>query len=322
MVAAGPLSRNERLATLVPPHELRQHLVLIPNRSIAPCRICANRSLLATRAHAVRDELRQRGEAGEVRIALPLPLYGRDGNVAVVVARIQARRGIELRDLLQALVHLLRVASAQIASPAGIHEHRVAREDGGVRAFDLPAGGSRSMTRRVQRADAQRSHLDHIASGQELQIAAQLRIELPRVRRVDVDGNPLRFEQRRKSVHVIEVVMADERVGHSASVLLCGAQSGIDVPGGVDDGGLGRPFRAHEIDEVLHRPELELAYVESHPGSPNTPAASRQGAVAATPAAEAVRRGSLPGPAPCGACAWWTTCAGRGARSSGAARWI
>jgi len=51
-----------------------------------------------------------------------------------------------------------RIAAAQIAAPARVHEDRVPRKDASIVAFDLPAGRPRRVTGRVQGANAQGPH--------------------------------------------------------------------------------------------------------------------------------------------------------------------
>src|SRR3954469_24275471 len=103
---------------------------------------------LLLRPHPVTDEPGQRLEAREVRVLLPLAGDGRDGHVAGVVSGIELERGIELRDALQALAHLLGIPPGQVAPAAGVDEHRVAGEEAAFRALPLPARGARSVSGR------------------------------------------------------------------------------------------------------------------------------------------------------------------------------
>src|ERR1700682_5033956 len=104
---------------------------------IAPALVCTPRTgrkraaVLFPWAHAVGDEIGERGELLEVRVALAFPIDARDRHVAVIVAGVEARLARELRHALQALEHPLRLSALQIASPASADEDGVAREQPG-----------------------------------------------------------------------------------------------------------------------------------------------------------------------------------------------
>ena len=117
------------------------------------------------------------------------------------------------------------------------------------------------MAGRVQRADPQRSDLDGVAAAHGRDLRLQLRREPGNVRRMRMDANPAGGEERCKAIHVIEMVMAHERVRHLASVLLGGAQGRLHVPGGIDDRRLHGVIGAEQVDEIFHGAELQLTHV-------------------------------------------------------------
>ena len=123
------------------------------------------------------------------------------------------------------------------------------------------------MAGRVQGTDAQGPYFDGVAARDRLQVAAEIRVELFAVRGMHVDGNAFPGKQVGQTVHVVEVVVADEGVRHFAPILLGRAERRFDVPGRIDDGGLARALGADQVHEIVHRPELHLSHVEAHPVS-------------------------------------------------------
>src|SRR5438132_201286 len=181
-------------------------------------------------------------------------------NVAPVPG-VEAHVVGKLRHALEALEHLLRIAPRQIASAAGVDEYRVAREE---TLACMPAGRPRRMTGRVHRRDPHRAHFHWVTGVEWRHLPPQLRREPGNVGAGGADPDPTLGEHFRKTVHVVEVMVREQRVGDRPPVLFRGPQPGRHVPGRIDDRGLAGPLRAHQVDEVLHRPELELPDVERH----------------------------------------------------------
>ena len=117
------------------------------------------------------------------------------------------------------------------------------------------------MSRRVQRPNAQRADLHRLARRQRGHFLLHFGRELGNVGRVRVGTDAAAGEHRWKAVHVIEMVVAEERMRDGAAVGLGGPQRRLDVPGGIDDGRLARSLGAQQVDEVVHRPELQLTDV-------------------------------------------------------------
>src|SRR5207302_7688818 len=68
----------------------------------------------------------------------------------------------------------------------------------------------------------------------------------------------------RQAIDVIEVMVADECVRQHAAVCERRLHGFRNVPRRIDDRGLFDPRSADQIDEILHRPELQLPHVERH----------------------------------------------------------
>src|SRR6059036_775467 len=232
-------------------------------------RALAQRHAAAAAHHP--EELTERGKPHEGIVALLLTEGGR-GAAVVVAGEEQRVVGQRAEAPRQRVIHLAGITARQVGAPARADEQRVAGDKSVVDEEALRAG---RVPGRVQERQREPPDRQRVVVVDLHEIGAEPRQELA-LRLVDVDlereaGEQL-LDARDPAGHaprgeapadVILVRVRDQRAGEPHAVGLRGIDDRVDLQRGIDDDAFARDRIADEIDEVLHRPQLELLQIDS-----------------------------------------------------------
>jgi hypothetical protein len=131
------------------------------------------------------------------------------------------------------------------------------------------------MAGRVEEPHGQASHRQRVVIVDLHQVRSQageelaLRLVHVHLRRhageqlLDAWNAPRHAPRRQAAADVVLMGVGHERADDGHVGRLGRLHDRVDLPRGVHDDTLARPGVADEVDEVLHRPELELAHEES-----------------------------------------------------------
>src|SRR5512135_426035 len=228
---------------------------------------CGSRKVKSIAPHVAHEVLL--GSIPHVRITSSLLADRRRTAATIVVARVDDRGVVQRCQLpVEAEPHCTWVAPGKVDTSASIDEQGIA---GKQAAICKVADRARRVARRVEHADREFPEHDFLTVRYRLVIPGyqvhevrrdtELQCHLPHVcsfNLMHVDTRLRGFNQLWQTVDVIRMTVSQQNAGYLETHLRGSLPNRLDIPGGVDDGGLQGVLASEDVDEVHHRTDFHL----------------------------------------------------------------